>query len=116
MLPTFHGSGLFQRGETQVLNICTLGMAKMDQMVDGIDRITRKRYLHHYNFRRSPPARPDSCGGPKRREIGHGALAGDAVFRSCRRSRSSPTPSVLVSEVLSTAPPSMGSVCSSTLS
>ncbi|GIS55618.1 MAG: hypothetical protein Ct9H90mP30_3030 [Actinomycetota bacterium] len=50
ILPTAHGSGLFQRGETQVLNITTLGTKRMDQMIDGIDPITRKRYMHHYNF------------------------------------------------------------------
>ena len=81
MIPTAHGSGLFQRGETQVLNITTLGTKRMDQMIDGIDPITRKRYMHHYNF---PPFSTGEAGfmrGPKRREIGHGALAERALFR-----------------------------------
>ena len=73
VIPTAHGSGLFQRGETQVLNITTLGTGRMDQMIDGIDPIERKRYMHHYNF---PPFSTGETGfmrGPKRREIGHGA-------------------------------------------
>ena len=75
IIPTSHGSGLFQRGETQVLNITTLGTGRMDQMIDGIDPVDRKRYMHHYNF---PPFSTGETGfmrGPKRREIGHGALA-----------------------------------------
>ena len=75
IIPTSHGSGLFQRGETQVLNVTTLGTGRMDQMVDGIDPIERKRFMHHYNF---PPFSTGETGfmrGPKRREIGHGALA-----------------------------------------
>ena len=117
VLPTAHGSGLFQRGETQVLNICTLGMAKMDQMIDGIDPITRKRYLHHYNF---PPFSTGETGfmrGPKRREIGHGALAERAVFPVVPSLEEFPYTIRLVSEVLSSnGSTSMGSVCSSTLS
>ncbi len=117
VLPTAHGSGLFQRGETQVLNICTLGMAKMDQMIDGIDPITRKRYLHHYNF---PPFSTGETGfmrGPKRREIGHGALAERAVFPVVPSLEEFPYTIRLVSEVLSSnGSTSMGSVCASTLS
>ncbi len=117
VLPTAHGSGLFQRGETQVLNICTLGMAKMDQMIDGIDPITKKRYLHHYNF---PPFSTGETGfmrGPKRREIGHGALAERAVFPVVPSLEEFPYTIRLVSEVLSSnGSTSMGSVCSSTLS
>jgi polyribonucleotide nucleotidyltransferase len=74
-----HGSGLFQRGETQVLNITTLGMLKMEQMLDDLGRAESKRYMHHYNF---PPFSTGEAGfmrGPKRREIGHGALAEKAV-------------------------------------
>ena len=73
LVATAHGSGLFQRGETQVLNVTTLGMGRMDQMIDGIDPVDRKRYMHHYNF---PPYSTGETGfmrGPKRREIGHGA-------------------------------------------
>ncbi len=117
VLPTAHGSGLFQRGETQVLNICTLGMAKMDQMIDGIDPITKKRYLHHYNF---PPFSTGETGfmrGPKRREIGHGALAERAVFPVVPSLEEFPYTIRLVSEVLSSnGSTSMASVCGSTLS
>ncbi len=112
-----HGSGLFQRGETQVLNITTLGMLKMEQMLDDLGRSESKRYMHHYNF---PPFSTGEAGfmrGPKRREIGHGALAEKAVHPVI------PTPDVfpyalrLVSEVLSSnGSTSMASVCSSTLS
>ncbi|HSL56690.1 MAG TPA: polyribonucleotide nucleotidyltransferase, partial [Acidimicrobiales bacterium] len=72
LLPTAHGSGLFQRGETQVLNVTTLGTKRMDQMIDGIDPVTRKRYLHHYHFPPFSPGEPGFMRGPKRREIGHG--------------------------------------------
>ena len=79
VLPKVHGSGLFQRGETQVMNITTLGMKRMDQMIDGITNVDRKRYMHHYNF---PPFSTGETGfmrGPKRREIGHGLLAERAL-------------------------------------
>src|SRR5690606_28208723 len=75
-----HGSGLFQRGETQVLNVATLGMLKMEQMLDTLDIEDSKRYMHHYNF---PPFSTGEAGfmrGPKRREIGHGALAEKALL------------------------------------
>ncbi|HEY1827546.1 MAG TPA: polyribonucleotide nucleotidyltransferase, partial [Acidimicrobiales bacterium] len=75
LFPTAHGSALFQRGETQVLNVTTLGMPRMDQQLDTISPITKKRYMHHYNF---PPFSTGETGfmrGPKRREIGHGLLA-----------------------------------------
>ncbi len=117
VIPTAHGTGLFQRGETQVLNFCTLGMAKMDQMIDGIDPITKKRYLHHYNF---PPFSTGETGfmrGPKRREIGHGALAERAVFPVVPSLEEFPYTIRLVSEVLSSnGSTSMASVCGSTLS
>ncbi|MBM3661979.1 MAG: polyribonucleotide nucleotidyltransferase, partial [Actinobacteria bacterium] len=117
VIPTAHGTGLFQRGETQVLNFCTLGMAKMDQMIDGIDPITKKRYLHHYNF---PPFSTGETGfmrGPKRREIGHGALAERALFPVVPSLEDFPYTIRVVSEVLaSNGSTSMASVCSSTLS
>ena len=117
LIHTAHGSGLFQRGETQVLNFCTLGMKKMDQMVDGIDPVTRKRYLHHYNF---PPFSTGETGfmrGPKRREIGHGALAERALFPVIPSLEDFPYTIRLVSEVLaSNGSTSMASVCGSTLS
>ena len=117
LLPTAHGSGLFQRGETQVLNICTLGMQRMDQMIDGIDPTTRKRYMHHYHF---PPFSTGETGfmrGPKRREIGHGLLAERALFPVVPSLEEFPYTIRCVSEVLSSnGSTSMGSVCGSTLS
>jgi len=117
IMPTAHGTGLFQRGETQVLNFCTLGMKKMDQMIDGIDPVTRKRYLHHYNF---PPFSTGETGfmrGPKRREIGHGALAERALFPVIPSIEDFPYTLRCVSEVLSSnGSTSMASVCASTLS
>ncbi len=117
VLPTAHGTGLFQRGETQVLNVATLGMAKMDQMIDGIDPVTRKRYLHHYNFPPFSTGEPGFMRGPKRREIGHGALAERAVFPVVPSLEEFPYTIRLVSEVLgSNGSSSMASVCASTLS
>ena len=117
VVPAVHGSGLFQRGETQVLNICTLGMKKMDQMVDGVDPVTRKRYLHHYNFPPFSTGEPGFMRGPKRREIGHGALAERAVFPVVPSLEEFPYTIRLVSEVLSSnGSTSMASVCGSTLS
>jgi polyribonucleotide nucleotidyltransferase len=117
VVPTAHGTGLFQRGETQVLNVATLGMAKMDQMIDGIDPITRKRYLHHYNFPPFSTGEPGFMRGPKRREIGHGALAERALFPVVPTLEEFPYTIRLVSEVLaSNGSSSMASVCGSTLS
>jgi polyribonucleotide nucleotidyltransferase len=117
VLPTAHGTGLFQRGETQVLNVATLGMAKMDQMIDGIDPVTRKRYLHHYNFPPFSTGEPGFMRGPKRREIGHGALAERALFPVVPSLEEFPYTIRLVSEVLaSNGSSSMASVCGSTLS
>ncbi|MCY4272195.1 MAG: polyribonucleotide nucleotidyltransferase [bacterium] len=117
VVETAHGSGLFERGETQVLNITTLGTARMDQMIDGIDPTDKKRYIHHYNF---PPYSTGETGfmrGPKRREIGHGALAEKALIPVVPSMDEFPYTLRLVSEVLSSnGSTSMGSVCSSTLS
>ncbi len=117
VLPTTHGSGLFQRGETQVLNITTLGTKRMDQMIDGIDPLTRKRYMHHYNF---PPFSTGEAGfmrGPKRREIGHGALAERALVPVVPSEEEWPYTLRLVSDVMSSnGSTSMASVCSSSLS
>ncbi len=117
VVPTAHGSGLFQRGETQVLNFTTLGMKRMDQMIDGIDPLERKRYMHHYNF---PPFCTGETGfmrGPKRREIGHGLLAERALFPVIPSIEEFPYTLRLVSEVLgSNGSSSMASVCSSSLS
>ena len=112
-----HGSALFQRGETQVLNITTLGMLKMEQMLDTLDIAEAKRYMHHYNF---PPFSTGEAGfmrGPKRREIGHGALAEKALLPVIPTSDEFPYALRLVSEVLaSNGSSSMASVCGSSLS
>ncbi|HEU4320722.1 MAG TPA: polyribonucleotide nucleotidyltransferase [Acidimicrobiia bacterium] len=112
-----HGSALFQRGETQVLNITTLGMLKMEQMLDTLDIAEGKRYMHHYNF---PPFSTGEAGfmrGPKRREIGHGALAEKALLPVVPSSDDFPYALRLVSEVLaSNGSSSMASVCGSSLS
>jgi polyribonucleotide nucleotidyltransferase len=112
-----HGSGLFQRGETQVLNLTTLGMLKMEQMLDTLALEDSKRYMHHYNF---PPFSTGEAGfmrGPKRREIGHGALAEKAVLPVIPTEDDFPYALRLVSEVLSSnGSTSMASVCASSLS
>jgi polyribonucleotide nucleotidyltransferase len=112
-----HGSALFQRGETQVLNITTLGMLKMEQMLDTLDIDESKRYMHHYNF---PPFSTGEAGfmrGPKRREIGHGALAEKALLPLVPDAEEFPYALRLVSEVLaSNGSSSMASVCASSLS
>jgi polyribonucleotide nucleotidyltransferase len=117
IVPRTHGSGLFQRGETQVLNISTLGMLKMEQMLDTLALEDSKRYMHHYNF---PPFSTGEAGfmrGPKRREIGHGALAEKAVLPVVPTEEEFPYALRLVSEVLSSnGSTSMASVCSSSLS
>ena len=81
ILPTAHGSGLFQRGETQVLSVLTLGMPRMEQSI-GLDELrgTTKRYIHHYNFPPFSTGETGRVGSPKRREIGHGALAERALL------------------------------------
>lgn len=112
-----HGSALFQRGETQVLNITTLGMLKMEQMLDTLAIEESKRYMHHYNF---PPFSTGEAGfmrGPKRREIGHGALAEKALLPLVPDAEEFPYALRLVSEVLaSNGSSSMASVCASSLS
>jgi polyribonucleotide nucleotidyltransferase len=112
-----HGSGLFQRGETQVLNITTLGMLRMEQMLDDLGIEEGKRYMHHYNF---PPFSTGEAGfmrGPKRREIGHGALAEKALLPVVPGPEDFPYALRLVSEVLSSnGSTSMAAVCSSSLS
>ena len=80
VLPTAHGSGLFQQGETQVLNVTTLGMPKTDQILDNLGNRDRKRYMHHYNMPPHANGETERVGSPKRREIGHGLLAHDGRF------------------------------------
>ena len=117
VLPEVHGSAMFQRGETQVLNVTTLGMTKMEQMLDTISVEEKKRYMHHYNM---PPFATGETGfmrGPKRREIGHGALAERAILPVIPPVDDFPYAFRLVSEVLmSNGSSSMASVCGSSLS
>jgi polyribonucleotide nucleotidyltransferase len=117
LVPRAHGSGLFQRGETQVLNVTTIGMLRMEQMLDTIGVEESKRYMHHYNF---PPFSTGEVGfmrGPKRREIGHGALAEKALLPVIPTADEFPYAFRLVSEVLaSNGSSSMASVCGSSLS
>ena len=89
--PTAHGSGLFQRGETQVLNVCTLAMPRMNQLIDTLSPETTKRYMHHYNMAPWANGEVGRVGSPKRREIGHGALAERALLPVVPARRSSPT-------------------------
>jgi len=117
LLPKVHGSGLFQRGETQVLNVTTLAMTRMEQMLDTLHPLERKRYMHHYNF---PPFSTGETGfmrGPKRREIGHGALAERALLPVLPSVEDFPYAIRTVSDVMSSnGSTSMGSVCGSSLS
>jgi len=117
VLPSVHGSGLFQRGETQVLNVATLGMPRMEQMLDTLGVVDRKRYMHHYNF---PPYSTGETGfmrGPKRREIGHGMLAERALVPVLPSKEEFAYTIRTVSDVLSSnGSTSMASVCGSTLS
>ena len=117
VVPGMHGSAIFQRGETQVLNITTLGMLKMEQMLDTISPEESKRFMHHYNM---PPFATGEAGfmrGPKRREIGHGALGEKALLPVIPPVEDFPYAYRLVSEVLmSNGSSSMASVCGSSLS
>jgi len=117
VLPSVHGSGLFQRGETQVLNVCTLAMPRMNQLLDTLTPVTQKRYLHHYNMPPSANGEVGRVGSPKRREIGHGALAERALLPVVPSQDEFSYVLRLVSEVLaSNGSTSMASVCSSSLS
>ena len=117
LVPTAHGSGLFQRGETQVLNVTTLGMPKMDQLLDTIGVDDKKRYMHHYNMPPYANGETGRVGSPKRREIGHGLLAERALLPVVPSAEEFPYTLRLVSEVLSSnGSTSMASVCASSLS
>ena len=115
-LPRVHGSGLFQRGQTQALSVCTLGMLNEAQRLDTIDPATSKRYMHHYNF---PPYSTGECGrmgAPKRREVGHGALAERALEPVLPDEDEFPYSIRVVSEILeSNGSSSMASTCGQTL-
>jgi len=117
VIATAHGSGLFQRGETQVLNVTTLGMPRMDQLLDTIGIDEKKRYMHHYNMPPFANGEVGRVGSPKRREIGHGLLAERALLPVVPSVEEFPYALRLVSEVLSSnGSTSMASVCASSLS
>jgi polyribonucleotide nucleotidyltransferase len=117
LFPTAHGTGLFQRGETQVLNVLTLAMPRMNQMIDSITPQTTKRYMHDYNMAPWANGETGRVGTPKRREIGHGALAERALFPVVPSQEDFAYAIRLVSEVLSSnGSTSMASVCASSLS
>ena len=116
LLPRTHGSGMFTRGQTQVLTTCTLGGAKDAQLLDGLDDEREKRYMHHYNFPSYSVGETKPSRGPGRREIGHGALAERALVPVLPSLEEFPYTIRLVSEVLSSnGSTSQASICGSTL-
>ena len=116
LLPRVHGSGLFARGQTQVLTIATLGSIRDSQLLDGIDNETEKRYIHHYNMPSYSVGETKPSRGPGRREVGHGALAERALVPVIPSAEEFPYTIRLVSEVLSSnGSTSQGSICGSTL-
>lgn len=116
VLPRVHGSGLFTRGQTQVLTIATLGPLSDSQKIDGLDEETSKRYMHQYNFPSYSVGETKPSRGPGRREIGHGALAEKALVPVLPPVEEFPYAMRLVSEVLSSnGSTSQGSICGSTL-
>jgi polyribonucleotide nucleotidyltransferase len=117
ILPRTHGTGLFTRGQTQVLSVATLGAARDEQILDGLGLERSKRYIHHYNFPPYSVGETRPMRGPGRREIGHGALAERALFPVLPDENEFPYTIRVVSEVLeSNGSSSMASVCGSTLS
>ncbi|RSM67726.1 polyribonucleotide nucleotidyltransferase [Kibdelosporangium aridum] len=117
VIPRAHGSALFERGETQILGVTTLNMLRMEQQIDSLSPETTKRYLHHYNFPPYSTGETGRVGSPKRREIGHGALAERALVPVLPKRDEFPYALRQVSEALgSNGSTSMGSVCASTLS
>ena len=117
VLPRVHGSAIFERGETQIMGVTTLNMLKMEQQIDSLAPETAKRYMHHYNFPPYSTGETGRVGSPKRREIGHGALAERALVPVLPSREEFPYAIRQVSEALgSNGSTSMGSVCASTLS
>ncbi len=117
LIPRAHGSALFERGETQILGVTTLDMLKMEQHLDALHPETSKHYIHHYNFPPYSTGETGRVGSPKRREIGHGALAERALVPVIPSKEEFPYTIRQVSEALgSNGSTSMGSVCASTLS
>jgi len=117
VIPRVHGSALFERGETQILGVTTLNMLRMEQQMDTLSPETRKRYMHNYNFPPYSTGETGRVGSPKRREVGHGALAERALMPVLPSRDEFPYAIRQVSEALSSnGSTSMGSVCASTLS
>ena len=117
VLPRVHGSALFERGETQIMGVTTLNMLRMEQQIDSLSPETRKRYMHNYNFPPYSTGETGRVGSPKRREIGHGALAERALMPVLPSREEFPYAIRQVSEALgSNGSTSMGSVCAATLS
>ncbi|WP_418277276.1 polyribonucleotide nucleotidyltransferase [Isoptericola jiangsuensis] len=117
VLPRVHGSAIFERGETQIMGVTTLNMLRMEQQIDSLGPVTRKRYMHNYNFPPFSTGETGRVGSPKRREIGHGALAERALVPVLPSREEFPYAIRQVSEALgSNGSTSMGSVCASTLS
>ncbi|TDU03890.1 polyribonucleotide nucleotidyltransferase [Streptomyces sp. 846.5] len=117
VIPRVHGSALFERGETQILGVTTLNMLRMEQQLDTLAPETRKRYMHNYNFPPYSVGETGRVGSPKRREIGHGALAERALLPVLPTREEFPYAIRQVSEALgSNGSTSMGSVCASTMS
>jgi polyribonucleotide nucleotidyltransferase len=117
VIPRAHGSALFERGETQILGVTTLNMLRMEQQLDTLSPVTRRRYMHNYNFPPYSTGETGRVGSPKRREIGHGALAERALVPVLPSREEFPYAIRQVSEALgSNGSTSMGSVCASTMS
>jgi polyribonucleotide nucleotidyltransferase len=117
VVPRAHGSALFERGETQIMGVTTLNMLRMEQQIDSLSPETKKRYMHNYNFPPYSTGETGRVGSPKRREIGHGALAERALLPVLPSREEFPYAIRQVSEALgSNGSTSMGSVCASTLS
>ncbi|MFS2293951.1 MAG: polyribonucleotide nucleotidyltransferase [Actinomadura sp.] len=117
VVPRVHGSALFERGETQILGVTTLNMLRMEQMIDTLNPERTKRYMHNYNFPPYSTGETGRVGSPKRREIGHGALAERALLPVLPSREEFPYAIRQVSEALgSNGSTSMGSVCASTMS
>src|SRR5687767_1258177 len=116
VLPRVHGSALFERGETQIMGVTTLNMLRMEQQLDTLSPVARKRYMHNYNFPPFSTGETGRVGSPKRREVGHGALAERALVPVLPTREEFPYAIRQVSEALgSNGSTSMGSVCASTL-
>ncbi len=117
VIPRVHGSAIFERGETQIMGVTTLNMLKMEQQLDTLSPQSKKRYMHNYNFPPYSTGETGRVGSPKRREIGHGALAERALLPVLPTREEFPYAIRQVSEALgSNGSTSMGSVCASTLS